>query len=88
MPLWLHSSEAGAFSITILDFPSTAVEFRGEGVGFFLKKSLTVSVFHSNTQKVERHNVHLGREIELLSVKTLVLEKMDQEPDHIYRERK
>ena len=91
MPLWLDSSEAGAFSITILDFSSSAVEFRGEGVVCFVFfKSLTISGFHSNTQEVERHNVQLSRETELLTVKTLVLEKMDQEPEtyHIYPERK
>lgn len=96
MPLWLDSSEAGAFSITILDFSSTAVEFRGKGVfglGFvcFSKNTpLTISVFQSNTQTVERHNVQLSRETELSTVKTLVLEKIDQEPEtyYTYPERK
>jgi len=62
MPLWLDSSVAGGFSVTVLDFSSTAVEFRGGGVFFLKKKSPTFSIFHSNTQKVERHKVQVDRQ--------------------------
>lgn len=40
MPRWLDSSEAGAFSVTISDFSSTADEFRGEEVIFKKRKNL------------------------------------------------